>query len=305
MRRLWALAAALGVAAIFAVHASGVPPTTVYDNIPTPQPGNVPSVAYEANAIFEWGGQIQLAGTARQNPTITVLMSSWGCQSGHWYSGDCVTAPGATFSEPITLNVYNVGPGGSVGSLIATTTQTFNIPYRPSASSECADGRWFSTANATCYNGYATPIDFTLAGVTLPNTLIVSVAYNTTHYGYAPYGETTACYTSSGGCGYDSLNVGTNPAPTVGATPQPTDAYLYSTQGASYCDGGVGGIGVFRLDATCWAGFQPAFRVTAATINEPPNRDACKNGGWMNYTRADGSTFRNQGDCIQYVNTGK
>jgi hypothetical protein len=31
----------------------------------------------------------------------------------------------------------------------------------------------------------------------------------------------------------------------------------------------------------------------------------CKNGGWMTKIRADGSTFKNQGDCIQYVNTGK
>jgi hypothetical protein len=31
----------------------------------------------------------------------------------------------------------------------------------------------------------------------------------------------------------------------------------------------------------------------------------CKNGGWMSRIRADGSIFRNQGDCIQYVNTGR
>jgi hypothetical protein len=31
----------------------------------------------------------------------------------------------------------------------------------------------------------------------------------------------------------------------------------------------------------------------------------CKSGGWMTKIRADGSTFKNQGDCIQYVNTGK
>ncbi|MDT5063537.1 MAG: hypothetical protein QOH63_3996 [Acidobacteriota bacterium] len=31
----------------------------------------------------------------------------------------------------------------------------------------------------------------------------------------------------------------------------------------------------------------------------------CKNGGWTMRVRADGSTFKNQGDCIQYVNTGK
>lgn len=31
----------------------------------------------------------------------------------------------------------------------------------------------------------------------------------------------------------------------------------------------------------------------------------CKNGGWQQVKRADGSAFKNQGDCIQYVNTGK
>jgi hypothetical protein len=34
-------------------------------------------------------------------------------------------------------------------------------------------------------------------------------------------------------------------------------------------------------------------------------KDQCKNGGHNNVTRADGSSFKNQGDCIQYVNNGK
>ena len=34
-------------------------------------------------------------------------------------------------------------------------------------------------------------------------------------------------------------------------------------------------------------------------------KDECKNGGWANLTRADDTEFKNQGDCIQYVNTGK
>jgi len=37
----------------------------------------------------------------------------------------------------------------------------------------------------------------------------------------------------------------------------------------------------------------------------PATKDSCKNGGWMNLQRADFSTFKNQGDCIQYFNTGK
>jgi hypothetical protein len=34
-------------------------------------------------------------------------------------------------------------------------------------------------------------------------------------------------------------------------------------------------------------------------------QDQCKNGGWNSVKRANGTGFRNQGDCIQYVNTGK
>ncbi len=35
------------------------------------------------------------------------------------------------------------------------------------------------------------------------------------------------------------------------------------------------------------------------------SQEQCKNGGWQTVTRADGSSFRNQGDCMQYVNTGR
>lgn len=41
--------------------------------------------------------------------------------------------------------------------------------------------------------------------------------------------------------------------------------------------------------------------------SKPPKKekDECKNGGWKLLFRADGTAFKNQGDCIQYVNTGK
>ena len=35
------------------------------------------------------------------------------------------------------------------------------------------------------------------------------------------------------------------------------------------------------------------------------DKDQCKKKGWEDVKRADGSSFKNQGDCIQYVNTGK
>jgi hypothetical protein len=45
--------------------------------------------------------------------------------------------------------------------------------------------------------------------------------------------------------------------------------------------------------------------VSLLSVNEAGNVSACKNDGWQSLTRSDGSTFKNQGDCVQYVNTGK
>jgi hypothetical protein len=44
--------------------------------------------------------------------------------------------------------------------------------------------------------------------------------------------------------------------------------------------------------------------VSLLSFNEANTVSACKNDGWQHLTRADGSIFKNQGDCIQYVNTG-
>ncbi len=44
---------------------------------------------------------------------------------------------------------------------------------------------------------------------------------------------------------------------------------------------------------------------TLYTFDQPQSREQCKKSGWEVVTRTDNSTFKNQGDCIQYFNTGK
>ena len=292
-------------AAFMATQALGQ--TTIYNNIPNPLPGNLPSIAFEATQADQFGDQLQFAAGPRTLTTVTQGLSSWGCENGFWFDATCVTTPGATFSHPITLNIYNVGPANSVGSLIASVTQTFAIPYRPSSdNTNCTGGRWYQASTNTCFNGLATTVTFNLVGmgIVVPNNVVYGIAYNTTHYGNPPIGEGAACYTSSGGCGYDSLNVlTTSAAPSVGVNPFPSDAYYSSETAANYCDGGVGGTDVFRLDAGCWTGFKPTVKVNAT--NPPANADSCKKGGWQTVQRADGSPFKNQGDCVSYTSNGK
>jgi len=42
----------------------------------------------------------------------------------------------------------------------------------------------------TCFNGLANDVTFNFAGVTVPSTVVYGIAYNTSHYGYSPIGET-------------------------------------------------------------------------------------------------------------------
>jgi len=44
---------------------------------------------------------------------------------------------------------------------------------------------------------------------------------------------------------------------------------------------------------------------TVYTFDHPSDKDQCKDGGWQNLTRTDGTRFRNQGDCVSYFNTGR
>ena len=39
--------------------------------------------------------------------------------------------------------------------------------------------------------------------------------------------------------------------------------------------------------------------------NTPTSKDDCKTGGWQTFTDGQNNPFKNQGDCIQFVNTGK
>jgi hypothetical protein len=293
------------LAAFLIVAANTATGQVIYDSTVTPLPGNVPSVGAEAYSFTELGDEVTFAGTSRKLVSVNVTMSSWGCQSGTWFNANCVTTPGATFSIPITFNIYNPGLGNTAGTLIATRTQTFTIPYRPSSdNTNCTGGRWFQTSSATCFNGLAKNItfDFTPMNVVLPNTVVYGVAYNTSHFGPAPIGETPTCYTTSAGCPYDSLNIGLGPVVNVGTKPFFNTLYQNAVYAGDYCDNGADGVGIMRLDSlssACWVGYIPTAKFNAS--NPPLTKDDCKNGGWQTRTTASGKPFKNQGACIEYV----
>ena len=106
---------------------------------------------------------------------------------------------------------------------------------------------------------------------------------------------------------YDSLNVGVIPAATVGTDVDPNGAFVNSSNPASYCDGGAGGVDVFRADTNntnnCWAGYVPSARISVMPI--PTTTAQCANNGWKTLVRTDGSKFKSQAECEKFVKTGK
>jgi hypothetical protein len=273
MRRIFLIAsvaaAALAVAAASPVFSAAGGGKVIYDSTVDPLPGNLPSVGPEAYSFTELGDEVTLAGQPRTVKRVTVTLSSWGCQSGHWFTADCSTSAGATFTLPITFNIYNPGANNRAGSLIATTTQTFDVPYRPSSDNvNCSGGRWLDGAQG-CFNGLAVNVtfDFDSQHVKLPDTVVFGIAYNTSHYGPHPIGESATCFASSGGCPYDSLNIALAPSVTVGSKPFPNTLYQNAVYAGDYCDNGADGVGVMRLDSltnACWTGLVPAVQLTAS-----------------------------------------
>ena len=242
--------------ASIALSVTGAYGEVVYNSIPSASlPPNVVSQAFEATQTSEFGNAVNLDGGARQLTTIDVVMSDWAKKSD-WPS----VGTSAGYFHILTLNLYNVGPGGAVGSIVASDTINAFVPWRPETTAACASNDGYGTGGADCYHGIASTVtfDFTSANVVLPNSLIFGLAFGTTDYGYAlnPYLLQPGPY--------DSLNIGVESggSPTVGSDVYPGSVYWNTSTAAWYTDGGASGVGVFRQD-TNWSPYSPEVTINA------------------------------------------
>jgi hypothetical protein len=205
-KRAATLAAAIFAAtALMAVAAGTAGAEVVYNNVPSPLPGNFASIGLAATSSSEFGGQVELAGTARKNPTVTVVMSSWACESGTAES-NCKTSKNKHFSVPVTVRIYGAGELTEV-PLAEKTTNT-KMDYRPSESpSKCTGGRWYDEATTECSHGYAFPITIKLKTKKMPKKAIVTVSY--------PHasGPATSLNVSVSEPPENTLSVGAHPVP--------------------------------------------------------------------------------------------
>ena len=92
--------------------------------------------------------------------------------------------------------------------------------------------------------------------------------------------------------------------PNGGVEPLATQQVLFfSVQtGSATAPGFTGRVDGYRIELFDGSVANINFEATNQVVTD---KNQCKGNGWMTLTRGDFSTFKNQGDCIQYANTGK
>jgi len=211
----------------------------LYSTLPGPSVHDEPSMGYQATKTSEFGSMVQLLPSAAPLGTATVALSNWAFESAF---EDIGTSSG--FNLPVTLNLYSIGSGDTVGPLIGSVSTTQLINWRPEPSGGCDSNGYLADGN--CYGGSISYVTFEFGGISIPQQFIWGLAFNTQSFGSSPYGVPGA---------YDALNIAiSSDAPSTGSNPLPDTAYWNTADAGNYTDGGAGGVGTFRQD-TGWAPF--------------------------------------------------
>lgn len=241
----------------------------------------------------------------------TIIVTPANATSLGWSTAD--TRPGGA----VAITGFADGQGGN-GSLNLTTTSstTAKAQYMHSANVPLSDVTElsFSTyqASASFAGGdasYQLPVcldGITPAGACVGFTTLV----------YEPYQHAPGVIPMT----WQSWNVGAEPfwssrtyssgACTVAGTQGPpvyTLAFLNTVCPNAVAVGFGVNIGSNNPDYNVYADY---VNFNGTTYNfelfeVATSKDQCKKGGWMTVTRADGSSFKNQGDCVSYTNNGK
>lgn len=239
--------------------------TVVYDALPSVSPAtSYPSQPFQAQQTFEFGDSIHLGETNRKLDKVTVTMVTWA-KFADYSANSLYMNNSVNWTHPITLNIYSTSldVNGVPNNLLGTVTKNITIPWRPVADSSCPDtgygaGVAWRDANGVCRNGLAfnAIFDMSSLNVTLPNDIIVSIAYNTQSYGTNPIGVDGP---------YNSLNVAVpnNQPVIIGSDASVSEVFWNTITANWYADHGAAGFGIFRKDTNWTPNGTVALRIEA------------------------------------------
>ncbi len=247
MRRIWTclFAGLLVLSMSTAARASGV---LLYSSDPSPLPPNLDSLQYFLTETSEFGDIIGLAGGAASQfslESFVVTLSNAAMESDFEPVG---TSTG--YNVDFTLNLYHVGAGNTVGSLINSFTASSEIAWRPEDDPDCGAGGY---APPDCFLGSLSQVTFNLGGQLTPQSLIWGISFNAGLNG-EPANALGVALT-------DALI-----APAVGSDPLDDSNYWATAIAGLYSDSGAGGVGIFREDTGWQLTGRPAAEVVGTEV---------------------------------------
>jgi hypothetical protein len=240
----------------------------------------------------------------RRQPENTPPTSNWVLYSRNAGNGAFVTGPGSpplgvgsvTFTTPTGADKVQLFNYDQVGTPLSQVRSMSYCTYRTAG-----DAQQVTAINVEVDVNGATPGGFT--------TLVFEPVYNTSQ-GAVVSGQWQCWDAYSGG---NAIWWSSNPIPSA---PNRDTFVPWSTIVAANPDAViVGGFGlnqgsgnpglVSSVDALHFDTPTKSITYDFEPYHVATSKDDCKNDGWRSLRRADGSTFKNQGDCVSYTQNGK
>jgi hypothetical protein len=222
-------------------------PVVFSNRIPDELPLSYTSLGFAANQTSALGNLVELAGTQRVADHAEVIMVTWATAAKYpeWAELDP-----SGYRHPVTASIYQLQTDVNGVTTVRTVEEAsahIQIPWRPAT---LPDGSPYP------YNGYAFKALIPLsASITIPDSCIISIGFNTQNSGAAPLGVAGP---------YNELNLALSSlAATTGRDPEP-NAVFWVYKGKWY------------YPASNWGGFgSPILRLSArATPLPAPTLDA-------------------------------
>jgi hypothetical protein len=242
--------------AIPAATASAAPKRVVYNNlntVPVTVNGLPDEDTYSAAPFeFPFGGMVEFTKRPGVLKSLTTDVDSFTCEHGQYNLENCFTAKSnKKFHYELTAKIYEVGVHNEPVGPIATSTQTFKIPYRPTTNVSCpATGEGKGFGSNCDVGGFLSQITFKhFSSVVLPEKAIILITDTVSdspndvvnvgeQSAYKEYNESL----SEPFVAEPPLNGG---VPAVGTDPLPEEAYVRGALASGFTD------------------FQPVFEVYA------------------------------------------
>jgi hypothetical protein len=190
---------------------------------------------------------------------------------------------------------------GAYGVSVANVVNVSGLQVRNNTINTLNGGGWVHAIGLEGDTPSVTVSDNTISNLTAPNTDIIGVWFESEDASFS----TGQVHTNNFNLPATQLGIAVDPA--LHGTPVDGTCNWWNSPTGPTAASNPGGTGAQVSTNVTYKPWLIAQAPGGACLggNVPTNTDQCKDGGFAKLVRSDGTTFKNQGDCIQYVNTGK